>query len=262
MRQGILYIATDEEFREEAKFSAQKVKNHMDVPITLITDTDISSDIFDSVLVDDDPRQSFSDKPRNLLKSPYDRTLYLDTDVYILRDISEIFDLLDNFDVAAAVDPNEWELRFDKQVDYGDIPESLPVYQTGVFAYRQTEPTTNLLQRWRDIHLTRNITRDQASFRIAVLRSDANITALSSNYNCLVGWPMQVSGEVKAIHDTLGHINNNHQLSAVDEAINDSLRPRLLYNFGDEVHLPQNPNIDKVIGTLHKKIRNILSKLV
>lgn len=254
MDKGIVYIGTDEDFITKAKFAAQITKKVMDLPITLIADRPVETDIFDSVIIDNSPTQSFSDKPRNLLDSPYDRTLYLDSDVYLLEDISEIFDLLDEFDVVAAVDPNEWELRYEKTVDYGDIPDSFPVYQTGVLAFRSSDNGNSLLNRWKDIHMSEGIDRDQASFRIAMYHSDAKITALSSNYNCLIGWPMQVVGEVKVVHDTLEVIESEHDLAAVADAINDSENPRLLYNYGDEIHFPLNRTLDCITGSVRKLV--------
>ncbi|WP_424008774.1 hypothetical protein [Haloferax denitrificans] len=258
MNQGIVYIGTDEEYINNATFSARITKRAMDVPITLVSDREVTDDVFDDVVIDKSPQRSFSDKPRNLLRTPYEKTLYLDTDVFLLRDISEIFDVLDQFDVAAAVDPNEWELRYDCRVDYGEIPESFPIYQTGVLAFRKGDAITELFNHWKKIHMQERIKRDQASFRIAMYESNARMTALSSVYNCLLGWPMQVTGEVKVVHDTLGMINDYSDVESVDAALNDSTSPRILYNIGDEVHMPLYKNTDALLRGIHQLGRKLL----
>ncbi len=102
MTRGILYIATEDQFAQEAAVSARSAKNSMDVDITLVTDKQRTIDVFDTIITIEKPNYGFIDKIYGMMESPYDETLYLDTDTHIGSDISGLFDLLGRFDLAGA----------------------------------------------------------------------------------------------------------------------------------------------------------------
>ncbi|GAA0656234.1 glycosyltransferase family protein [Salarchaeum japonicum] len=259
---GLLYIATADEFLEDAREAAQSAKGVMDVPIGLVAHREVSDPVFDEVIIDDDPHDDFADKPRNLLKSPFDQTIYLDTDTYIIGDVSELFDLLDNFNIAAAVDPYEWELRYDREREFNGIPDSLPIYQTGVLAFDDSANTRAFLQKWYQIHQEQGFRRDQASFRRAIWEEKKlQLTALSPIYNCPVSWPIQVIGEVKVLHDgSPGDINNPEHAEVVGKRINHSNRVRVLIDRGFEIHTPLHGMIDRGLDIFYRTGRKILKR--
>lgn len=62
-----------------------------------------------------------------ILYTPYERTLYLDSDTRIVTDISEMFDLLNRFDLALAHGHNRNKFKKDNQGKLIEkIPESFP----------------------------------------------------------------------------------------------------------------------------------------
>lgn len=257
---GVLYIATGDDFVNEATRSARNTRRKVDLPITLITDSEREIDVFDQVIVDDRPTYSFADKVRNIGKSPYEKTLFIDTDVYLLKDISGVFDVLEKKDISTTIDPNEWELRFERDHAFDSIPEEYPLFQTGVIGFRDSENTRELFNRWTEFHDPEIMRSDQSSFRAAMFNTDIQHAPLSDLYNCLIGWPMQVTGEVKVIHDTLEHIQSQADIDRVESALNDSHNPRHLYTFGEEVHTPFSPKFDQILGKIHRFGRSILRK--
>lgn len=237
MSSGIVYIATGKDYIEEAKLSARNTRRHTDLPITLVTDRTVDSDVFDEVRVDPDPSYSFADKPKNLIRSPYEKTLFLDTDVYLLDPVPELFDLLERTEVATTIDPNEWELRYDEDNAFDDIPQSYPLFQTGVIAYRDTNAVTDLFETWEELHSDADMRSDQSSFRAAAYETKVNHTVLSNLYNCLIGWPMQVTGDVKIIHDS-DYVDDLETLDRIGARMNATDNPRLLYTPRGTTHAP------------------------
>jgi len=254
MEKGFLYVATGEQYIEEAKVSARVTKHHMDLPITVISDRDVDSPYIDKVIIDESPDRSFFDKPRNLLKSPYDKTIYMDGDVFLLQPVPELFDLLDSVDLATAIDPNEYELRYMDNVDFGDIPESVPLFQTGVIAYNQNKICEEFVNNWIDIQEGSSIKRDQTSFRIAIHTTDVDHMALSNLYNCLAKWPMQVTGNVKIIHGHLGQVTVQ-DIAAIESRMNMTDEPRIFYHpTRGNIYSPTNPCLNSAARLLSQGV--------
>lgn len=256
MDKGFLYVATGEQYIEEAKFSAKVTKRHMDLPIAVVSDRKVNSKYIDKVIIDEDPDDSFFDKPKNLLKSPYDKTIYMDGDAFLLQPVPELFELLDYVDLATTIDPNEYELRYMDSVDFGDIPESVPLFQTGVIAYNQNKQCEELINNWVDLHQNSDIERDQSSFRIAITETDVDHMGLSNLYNCLAEWPMQVTGDVKIIHGHLAHSQTTVQdIEDINNRMNITDRPRLFFHpkRGD-IYCPTNRYLNQLVISLSRGI--------
>ena len=146
LSRGILYVATGARYREEAARSASSFRSTMpDVPIALCTDDPEAAgalDCFDTVVQHTGARYSYIDKARPLTASPFDRTLFLDTDTHSLSACHEVFDLLDHFDLAVAHAP----LR-----GHFGLPPGCPAFpelNTGVIAYRTSSGFAALVDGW------------------------------------------------------------------------------------------------------------------
>lgn len=111
---GIVYVATQQDrYVEEAFRAAESAKHRAPtLPITLFTDRPLRApgcfdrieQIYGGSLAD--PRANATiNRITALARSPYPRTLYLDTDTRVLSgEIAEVFGLLDACDVALAED--------------------------------------------------------------------------------------------------------------------------------------------------------------
>jgi tetratricopeptide (TPR) repeat protein len=151
---GIVYVATKQErYVVEAFLSASSAKALMpDLPVTLFTDLVDSGfardDCFDQVVPIESSGRFRSqwaegqfERIRCLNRSPYQRTLHLDTDTRVLSaDIADVFSRLDAVDIAmveAAPDASA------SRRAYGQ-----PMFNVGFILYRKAEKVAKLFQEW------------------------------------------------------------------------------------------------------------------
>jgi hypothetical protein len=181
MVEGVLYIARGDRYVEAAVQSAQSVRRAMPgVPIAIATDGAAPAG-FDQAIAIDEP-DGYRAKILGVLGSPFDRTLVLDVDTYAVADVSDVFRVLDAFDVAAAHAPNRVQLTLE------DVPDSFPELNTGVIALRRTEPVERVLNAWLDEYdrlvPLKPPSKDQPSFRRAVYSArDVRLAVLPPEFN-------------------------------------------------------------------------------
>ncbi|GGI95671.1 hypothetical protein GCM10008995_02190 [Halobellus salinus] len=218
--EGILYIATGKKYINEAVTSARSLEEHMpDIPISIISNREPDSDIFDTVFTVDNPSYSFKDNVDYLRKSPYDKTIFLDSDTYVCRDISELFELLEQFDIAAAHDTGRrHKLYKDDNIEVR-APDSFPMYNSGVVIFSDNIEIDNLFDKWEDIYYRHTDKAsgivNQPSFREALYKTDVRIATLPPEYNCRLPYPTYLRGEVKIIH---GRTSN---FEAIEQILNE-----------------------------------------
>lgn len=202
---GIIYYATGEDYIDEAICSARSVKNYNDIHITIFTDRhNLQSECFDQIETIEPGEYPFYDRIKYFKQTPYDRTLHLDTDTIITGNILPIFDMLDRFDVVAAI--NESRNTASKNHRFEtvniDAPDSFPEYQCGVIGFRDTEQVESLLDDWQSRYLpyrNKNVL-DQPFFRESLYNNDVNIGTLPSEYNALLYLGGYFEQKIKIIH--------------------------------------------------------------
>jgi len=211
---GIVYTATGSDFVEEAGVSARTVREAMpDVDICLITDEDVTDTVFNTVVRVSDPDYGFVDQIRYMQHAPYDRTVFLDTDIYVDEDISELFTLLDQFDIAAAYNHNREAFELES------VPASFPEYNTGVIAYRNDSAFGDFLDQWEREYWEMSDSpeaQNQPSFRKALYGSRLRLATLPTEYNCMVRYPGHAVGTVKIFHGRLLDIDSPGAVKYVD----------------------------------------------
>ncbi len=265
---GIVYIATGEKFVEEARISAKSAKSVMsDVSITLFTDVETDEDVFDNVVEIDAPRHDFGDQVYHLNRTPYERTIFLDSDIYIEESITDLFDVLDKFDIAAAHNQTNYS---SERVDFEavkEIPNCFREYNSGVVAFKSNPVVSNFFETWQDAYaevVNRGQIHNQAAFRLALYRSDVRIAALPSEYNCIFRRSGCVSDRVKVFHGRLRDIDSSGAGKSVDveqavAELNSQTGLRSYYQVGGMVRLV-NPNLIRRFGYSVQK-RGILRTL-
>ena len=135
-----------------------------------------------------------------MLKSPYYKTLYLDSDVWIEENICEVFDILEQFDFGVVKDPLEPHIHdIDEEHPVNGVPEAFPEFNSGFIVYNQTTEVVNMLEDWIS-RCNPSDDRDQRSFRPALYHSDVNMTSLSPRYNCMYRAENALNGLVKVFH--------------------------------------------------------------
>ena len=209
---GVLYVASGRRFIEEACASAESLKRHMpNIPVLLHTHDPVDHPAIDSVVTDRvslDTKEAKAHKIECMAASPFERTLFLDTDTQVLDRVDELFALLDAFDLGAAHAPNRLYFgngEYPGEAEYpSDLPASFPELNTGVMVYNTESSSVQALFRaWRcRFEEMRDLgaTRDQISFREVLYNSDVRFTVLSPEYNCRSEFPVYLEGTVKIDH--------------------------------------------------------------
>lgn len=218
VKRGIIYLGTDDEFIAEAQRSAGRVRDIGSWDITLMSDRHRDLPEFNRVIEipTTDPFH-WGEKITAIRQSPYDQTIYLDSDTYLVdkAGIEHIFDVLDRFDVAAAHDTHR---HLDDQYSRDEIPEpsappSFQWYNAGVIGLSDSESVDQMLALWQDIHEeyieTFRMISDQASLREALWETDVSICTLPREYNYRIPFEQTIRGEVKIAH---GHATNLPEL--------------------------------------------------
>ena len=193
---GVLFIATGEIYVKAAIRAAHSVLKHCpDLPIHLYTDEkclvtyfEKSASPFTSTGKIENPHPR--SKVDYLSRTPYDRTLYLDTDTALNTDIRDMFSVLDRFDIAMAHaqrrgpgNTKPWRIV---------LPNAFPEFNSGVVLYRRNPAVIQFLEGWGNHFRTdwveagiRNeqMGHDQTTLRELLWLSDLRIATLPPEYN-------------------------------------------------------------------------------
>jgi hypothetical protein len=199
MYRGIAYFALGKAFIQEAEVSAATVRRQMGgIPIAITTDGDVDRSLFDTVLSPNGIGSTNRQRISALATSPFDRTLALDTDTFLTGPVSEIFALLDRFDMAMAIEPRyQVFIGADK---LHQIPAAYPRWGAGVLAFRRSEESLALLQDWLKKYDEMKLGQDQPSLRVATYNSNARIAPLPQAYNVRLPYPTVLRGTAKILH--------------------------------------------------------------
>lgn len=223
---GVLYIASGHPYIEEAKVSAKSVERHMpDIGKTLATDEAMVDDeLFDQVIELSTvfPKSGISTIRTEL--TPYERTLFLDSDTYISEPVYELFKILDDHDIAFSQSPGRLSVT--------GLPDPWREFNTGVIALRNSEPTRQFLQEWHQLHESmleeESQTRNQPSFTKAVHQSDINYFVLPREYNVRVIRFGYLANKAKIVHGR-GEI----PLKTIESIINQHDEQRVFWPYID-----------------------------
>lgn len=220
MRNGILYVATGERFLKEACRSAVRVKELMpSVPIALASDLQGPKELFEHHLQITNPQYNFSDKIGPLLSTPFERTLFFDTDTWLCETVPEMFAILDRYDVAVAHAPMRYTAA-------SEAPATFPECNSGVIAYNMNNRTRGLFDLWQKLYQARlknnGVVEDQPSLRDALWQSDISFATLPPEYNFRFIMPSFAGrGGVKILH------GRHHDYEKMAAFLNKSGSPRV-----------------------------------
>ena len=179
---GVIFIAAGEAYVRAANRAAQSIKEHVSpIAIDLFTDASaVAADIFDQIHPIDDPH--VRSKVDYLHHTRFQRTLYLDTDIRVVADISEMFNVLDRFDIAIA-HAHARNRKETKTVWHFDIPDAFPQMNGGVLLFRSTPTVLDLLRAWQRAYHSAGFAKDQVTLRELLWLSDVRLHILPPEYN-------------------------------------------------------------------------------
>lgn len=140
---GILYLAFGEGYHEEARRSLRSLRNVSKLPVAVITDQAWTQEPLPDRFVLVERIAGFASKPRYILdSSPFDDTLFLDTDTVVAIDPAPLFGLLEHYDVG---------VRFGgPQLNETPHLELHTQCNSGVILFRKNERVTDVFRRWNE----------------------------------------------------------------------------------------------------------------
>jgi hypothetical protein len=214
MIRGVLYVATGEKNRARVLTSARSVKHHMPgLSVSFISDTALSDSAVQQNLPFQPGPHFYAQRIRHMAASPYEHTLSLDVDTYVCAPFLELFDLLDQFDIAVVHDTYRLHAQGSEVLaPYIEaIPSSFPMVNAGVILYRHSDATRKLFEDWQRLYdrdletaaragYTATIS-DQPALREALFCNPSlRLTILPAEYNCRFMHPVFLNDTVKILH--------------------------------------------------------------
>ena len=216
MSRGYLYIvAGGAHYFREALESIKSLKAVTpDAHVTVFLDRDFGDHggLIDNLEIRemDTSERMYDGKVHHIADSPYDRTIFLDSDTYILEPMTPLFDLLDTYDLAMVQAPGA--TRGTRRED-GTLIEGHNLYNCGLMAFKKSTPTLKLFRRWNQLFdkqvpntgfmIGYSQRREQPAFALASYESDANIYTLNHCWNVRVRGPAHLLGTPKMLHARL-----------------------------------------------------------
>jgi hypothetical protein len=178
---GILYIATGANYIHEAFRSARLSRKYaLLIPFCLCTDSiELAESLnhdntFTLIVPHPDPHYNYRDKILPLLNLPFELTLFLDTDAFLVESFDHFLDLVHPFHLAGCFAP----VRHPPGWSDNTIPISFPEINTGVLVIKKSSQTTSFINRWIDLYdklfVEYSQSWDQASFRSVLWHSIVN----------------------------------------------------------------------------------------
>lgn len=148
----------------------------------------------------------YADKIANMRRSPFQRTIFLDSDTYVIREIAHVFELLDRYELAAALAPGY------RGLGDPEVPTAFCEFNTGLVAWRASRRTAAFMACWQQTYIAwqreppfrrageSRGKADQPAFRRCAWEHQMRIVVLPSEYNYRTGSPGAVVGRVRVIH--------------------------------------------------------------
>jgi len=250
-RVGVIYCATSDEYIQQATLSANSLKKYNPkILCSICTHKVIENSIWDKIILIEknqvEHNQYVLDKLIALTMSPYEYTLYLDADTYVMDDIAEIFQILEKFDLALC-HGHDRMLRFKLQhgllsyrgikrkVIGEDIPYSFSPIQSGLLLYKNNLRIKQWLTKLLNLYQKKMFFDDQVSIRELLWKTNIRFYILPPEYN----------------FNSIEFIKNC-QKNNFKEA-----RPKIFHYTKHK-----NENIEKLTNFIYKRKRNYIQKLI
>lgn len=217
---GFLYTAFGAKYVAEARVSARSVKAaDAAAKICIVTDQAMEPDAeFDIVMpiTAAGGSETFAKldsgayyrKIEQFARSPFERTVYLDSDTFVTGPLGGLFDLLDRYDLLVTLDGNaEVNYRFEQtEAPFTSIPKEFGCLNTGVLGFRKNVVTEKFFARWsenHERHVRQHTVNDQPGFRLALWESgDVRYHVLPVTFNWFSWIPYFIpsGGRVMVMH--------------------------------------------------------------
>jgi hypothetical protein len=242
--EGIVYSCSGDAYVEEALRSARSSLRHNPIPHLLFATAEVEDEPGLSVVRFEPSANPYVDKIANMRRSPFQRTLYLDTDTFVVDQIVHLLALLDNYEIAAA------QASGYRGLADPEVPAAFYELNTGVLAWRAGERAQDFMRDWQATYeawlldepfpgagkaSARRIARsqatgrtqslggaaDQPAFRRCAWQHGLSLFVLGPEYNLRLGEPTAVVERVRVIH------GRHPDYGALAERVNEVHGPRI-----------------------------------
>lgn len=188
LERGFIYIAFGSSFYNECINSVKILKKFTKYPIHLFTDQkEISKEekeLFISIKCV--KNLHIRSKVDYISFSPFKNTIYLDTDIIVVREIDELFDLLENYDVIATLDTARKRKNISNLIDeYKKIPYAFGEVNGGLLGYSNFAKL-KILNNWPNIfykYMDKTGGWDQPSLRMLLWKNKTSLYILPPEFN-------------------------------------------------------------------------------
>jgi hypothetical protein len=205
---GILYSGTGEYHVGEAIRSARSSLRHNPLPHLLFSSLDVQGVEGLSSARFEPSGNPYVDKIANMRRSPFERTIYLDSDTFVVDEIAHLLRLLDRYDMAVAY------ASAYRGLPDPEVPDAFYEFNTGVLAWRSSDRMGAFMCSWQETYLawlrhepflgaqkaSQGGRADQPAFRRCAWQHDVRVFVLAPEYNFRTGYPTAVADRVRVIH--------------------------------------------------------------
>ncbi len=206
--EGVIYSSTGDFYVAEAIRSLRSSLRHNALPHLLFSAGEVDPAEGLSVARFEPSGNPYVDKIANMRRSPFERTLYLDSDTYVVDEIAHVLRLLDRYDMAVAFAPAY------RGLEDPAVPRAFHEFNTGVLAWRASERMSAFMADWQDTYerwlheepfpgagkASRSRRADQPAFRRCAWEHEVSLFVLTPEYNFRLGYPATVVDRVRVIH--------------------------------------------------------------
>lgn len=181
VEKGAIFVAFGEKYEKLAFRAAESLREHCPtLEIDLFSSSPISSGPFNRVHILNNIW--IRSKLDAMLLSRFEKTLFLDADIRVMADLTDVFEILDRFDFAMAHDQFRNGSR--ARTEYRNpIPSAFPQLNSGVLGFRNSERVRAFIEMWKAAVKDHGIGRDQPSLRELLWDSGLKLSVLPPEYN-------------------------------------------------------------------------------
>ncbi|CUH87801.1 hypothetical protein PH5382_01730 [Phaeobacter sp. CECT 5382] len=179
---GFVFATTGLEYTNLARRAARTLRLAMpEAKIDLFTDQEISDPVFNQIHPVD--RSGPRPKMCSLLNSRFDKTIYLDADIVVLEDLSDVFDLLEIRPMVGALGVSR---RRVEMISYmKGIPHGFPLLNGGFVGIKKCKITKDILTDWDHSFHNSPLRKDQPILRGVLFRHKFIPLVLGQEYNLI-----------------------------------------------------------------------------
>lgn len=215
---GIVYVATGEKYIQEAKKSSKSVQDY-GIKTCIFSDSkNVNKESFSYSYYMDSATGGFLDKIAPMKKSPFEKSIFLDTDTLVVGNLNCLYYILDKYDIAYCNAPIRKNGRYISE----KVPNCFVQPNTGVIAYVKNKKTDELFDLWlenykKHIEKINPKPNDQEAFRESVWEIDIKNYILPPEYNLRTKFDYFIGGRssVKVLHGRDDEIDNEEELSNI-----------------------------------------------